>query len=305
MVAYHTPIMDYCSWFGTVMAGKEPVVESTLCRSILLEQYDGICAGVIALTKSPSFKQYAQKNAIYILLPRLAAFKRKVFVEKYLSGAMQYLDKELQDNNKNKPEKYNIFLAIGLLAVAVGEDIEPHLRNVLTHIKLSLPARDATPAANKKRSAALDPAVFACVSMLACAVRHKIKRDVADMLDSMLSVGLSSSLTTALHKLAVYIPAFKKEIADGLLKILSVILMRQPFRHPGTPKRLLSPAPQPQQQLAGLDAAPDVPFIVLGLRTLGTFDFEGTYCTYFKCNLPSAKKCCFHATRIVSYNLCL
>ena len=47
------------------------------------------------------------------------------------------------------------------------------------------------------------------------------------MLDSMLSVGLSSSLTTALHKLAVYIPAFKKEIADGLLKILSVILMRQ------------------------------------------------------------------------------
>ena len=47
------------------------------------------------------------------------------------------------------------------------------------------------------------------------------------MLDSMLSVGLSSSLTTALHKLAIYIPAFKKEIADGLLKILSVILMRQ------------------------------------------------------------------------------
>ena len=27
--------------------------------------------------------------------------------------------------------------------------------------------------------------------------------------------------------------------------------------------------------LAGPDAAPDVPFIVLGLRTLGTFDFEG------------------------------
>ena len=114
--------------------------------------------------------------------------------------------------------------------------------------------------------------------MLACAVRHKIKNEVADMLDSMLSVGLSSSLTTALHKLAIYIPAFKKEIADGLLKILSVILMRQPFRHPGTPKRLLSPAAQPAMAgaaLAGLDSAPDVPFIVLGLRTLGTFDFEG------------------------------
>ena len=75
-------------------------------------------------------------------------------------------------------------------------------------------------------------------------------------------------------------PAFKKEIADGLLKILSVILMRQPFRHPGTPKRLLSPSAQPAMaSLAGPDAAPDVPFIVLGLRTLGTFDFEGN-CFY-------------------------
>lgn len=254
------------------MAGKEPVVESTICRNILLDHYDLVAATVIALTKSSSIKYYSVRNALLILLPRLAAFKRKRFVEQYLTSAMQYLDSQLKEKNR----KQEVFLAIGLLAVAVGEDIESHLKNVLAHIKLNLPSRDATPAANKKRSTALDPAIFACVSMLACAVRHKIKNEVADMLDSMLSVGLSSSLTTALHKLAIYIPAFKKEIADGLLKILSVILMRQPFRHPGTPKRLLSPAAQPAvAALAGPDAAPDVPFIVLGLRTLGTFDFEG------------------------------
>ena len=149
------------SWFGTIMAGKEPVVESTLCRNILLDHYDLVAAAVIGLTTSGSVKHYPVRNALLILLPRLAAFKRKRFVEKYLTPAMQYLDKELQD--KNKQEKYNVFLAIGILAVAVGEDIESHLRNVLAHIKLSLPPRDATPAAIKKRSAELDPAIFACV----------------------------------------------------------------------------------------------------------------------------------------------
>ena len=95
----------------------------------------------------------------------------------YLTSAMAYLDKQLQEKNK-----YNVFLAIGLLAVAVGEDIESHLKNVLAHIKLNLPSKDATAAANKKRSAALDPAIFACVSMLACAVRHKIKNEVGNRL---------------------------------------------------------------------------------------------------------------------------
>ena len=63
------------------------------------------------------------------------------------------------------------------------------------------------------------------------------------MLDSMLNVGLSPALTTALYELAINIPSLKNGIADGLLRILSVILMHQAFRHPGTPKRILSPAP--------------------------------------------------------------
>ena len=48
----------HCSWFGTIMAGKEPVVESTICRNILLDHYDLVAATVIALTKSSSIKYY-------------------------------------------------------------------------------------------------------------------------------------------------------------------------------------------------------------------------------------------------------
>ena len=40
------------------MAGKEPVVESTLCRNILLDHYDLVCAAVIGLTTSSSVRHY-------------------------------------------------------------------------------------------------------------------------------------------------------------------------------------------------------------------------------------------------------
>ena len=45
------------------------------------------------------------------------------------------------------------------------------------------------------------------------------------------------------------------------------------FRHPGTPKHLLSPSHKAFQP--GNGDLPDTASIVLGLRTLGTFDFEG------------------------------
>ena len=169
----------------------------------------------------------------------------------------------LQERNKNA------FIAVGLLSVALGSDIQNHLRNTLTHIKLILPAKEGS---NKKRTTKLDPAIFACISLLAMAVKHGIRNEIADMLDPMLSVGLSPSLTTALHVLAKYIPAFKKEIADGLLKMLSIILMQQPFMHPGTPKRLLSPS---RMAVSAMPEPPETSAVVLGLRTLGSFDFEG------------------------------
>ena len=128
------------------------------------------------------------------------------------------------------------------MAVATGPEIQPYLKNVLTHIKQCLPSKEMVTNSGKKKAVMIDPSVFACISMLACAVKQGIKHEVSSMLDSMLSTGLSPALTTALYKLALYIPAFKKEIAEGLLKILSQILMQQPYRHPGTPKHLISPS---------------------------------------------------------------
>ena len=88
----------------------------------------------------------------------------------------------------------------------------------------------------KQKSFVVDPAVFTCISMLAKAIGPGMKKDVQELLDSMLATGLSPALTASLRDLANQIPQLKKEIQDGLLKNLSMILMGKPLRHPGAPK---------------------------------------------------------------------
>ena len=268
------------NWFGSVPVGREQIVESALLRQMLTDFYDKVCQCVldIAHSKDNSLSRNAFiQKALLLVLPKMAAFQREIFVSKFLKSTMSYMDKLLQGKDPS-----NAYITIGLLSVATGPEIHPYLKNVLSHIKQCLPSKEMM-ANNSKKKVIIDPSVFACISMLACAVKQGIKHEVSSMLDSMLSTGLSPALTTALYKLALYIPAFKKEIAEGLLKILSQILMQQPYRHPGTPKHLISPSSahhsKTMNNLAlsshGNSELADTASIVLGLRTLGTFDFEG------------------------------
>lgn len=76
-----------------------------------------------------------------------------------------------------------------------------------------------------------------------------------------------------LYDLSRQIPQLKKDIQDGLLKMLSLVLMHKPLRHPGMPKGLAHQLASPG--LTTLPEASDVASITLALRTLGSFEFEG------------------------------
>jgi len=83
----------------------------------------------------------------------------------------------------------------------------------------------------------------------------------------------SPSLTAVLYDLSRQIPQLKKDIQDGLLKMLSLVLMHKPLRHPGMPKGLAHQLASPS--LTNIPEASDVGSITLALRTLGSFEFEG------------------------------
>ncbi|XP_034935910.1 serine/threonine-protein kinase mTOR [Chelonus insularis] len=238
-----------------------PLHESAACRQLMQERLDDFYTDVMnqRSSRSPHIQ-----HALMTLLPRLVAFNTEKFNKEYLREILNYLLLALRGREKDRNAA---FMTIGLIAVAVGDAIKPYLPKIMEVIKSSLPAKE-TP--NKKRSASLESSVFICITLLGYAVKSGISPVIKDLLDPMLATGLSSILTTCLRELAQNVPSLKPDISQGLLRMLSQVLMHKPLRHPGAPWTATSPI------LATLPNEPmDVPSTVLALRTLGTFNFDG------------------------------
>ncbi|KAM5132577.1 serine/threonine-protein kinase mTOR [Mantella aurantiaca] len=253
------------------MPDKSTLVESRACRELVEEKFDQICRWVL---KCRSSKNPLIQMTILNVLPRLAAFKPSAFTgDLYLHDTMSHL---LSCVRKEK-ERTVAFQALGLISVAVRSEIRPYLPKILEHVKTALPPKDF--AHKRQKTMQVDATVFTCISMLARAMGPSIQQDIKELLEPMLSVGLSPALTAVLYDLSRHIPQLKKDIQDGLLKMLSLVLMHKPLRHPGMPKGLAQQLSSPS--LANIPEASDVGSITLALRTLGTFEFEGHSLTQF------------------------
>jgi len=64
---------------------------------------------------------------------------------------------------------------------------------------------------------------------------------------------------------------------EGLLRMLSLVLLGRPLQHPGAPRPKAASLPSSTSS-QNLPELPDVATITLALRTLGSFDFEGIWC---------------------------
>lgn len=67
---------------------KPVIIESSLCRQLVAEKYEYICLDVIQ--QKFSRQSYVQQT-LMVILPRLAAFDREIFVQKHLPGVMNLL----------------------------------------------------------------------------------------------------------------------------------------------------------------------------------------------------------------------
>lgn len=252
--------------------------ESATCRQIIVDHYDEICTKVLEQRHLKT--SYVQQSLLNIL-PRLAAFNREEFVKKHLKNIVEYLLYTLKNREKDR----NIaFVTLGFIAVAVDKSIQQdrYIDKIMDVIKASLPQKDVP----SKKKTVMDPSVFMCITLLGHAVKNGISKDVKDILEPMFSTGLTPGLTICLRELAENIPNIKREVSDLLLKMLSQVLLNKPQTQSGTPKHNIT------AQIAALtvqaDLQPDVATIVLALRTLGTFHFEGHSL------LPFVQRCADH-----------
>ncbi|XP_015781821.1 serine/threonine-protein kinase mTOR [Tetranychus urticae] len=242
---------------------KLPLYESPTCRKLISENFNNICQIVL---KQRSSRNVYVHHVLFLLIPRLAAFDPITFSSHYLSETMGYLLKSLNNNR----ERSQAFLALGLLAIAVSNSVKSYLPKILEAIRMNLPSKESS---SRKRGQLTEPAVFSCISLLGQANSLLEKDDVKELLEPMIGSGFSPALVSALHDLTIQMPDLKKDIQDGLLKMLSYVLMQKPYRHPGAPKRfqLTSNSFPPPYNLSD---GSDISSIILGLKILGTFDFQ-------------------------------
>ncbi|XP_062572359.1 serine/threonine-protein kinase mTOR-like [Saccostrea cucullata] len=263
------PINNFMS--GNRQNQQKISFESRTAKQLVESHFDKVCA---LLLRHRNSKSVHIQLILQVIFPRLAAFKPQEFSKLYLDETISFLLGSL----KTTRDKTSTFQAIGLLAISVQDNIVRYLPGILDVIRTSLPPKDLP--AKKQKNVTVDPAVFTCISMLARAVGPAMIKDVRDLLDSMFATGLSPALTAALRDLAIQIPQLKKEIQEGLLKNLSLILMGRQLRHPGAPKSPVMPLPL-SVSLTNLADIQDATSITLALKTLGSFDFEGHSLTQF------------------------
>lgn len=206
---------------------------------------------------------YVQQTLLQIL-PRLAAFNRNDFVQHYLKLCINYLLSMLKSKDKDRNLAY---ITIGYIAVAVESNIEKYLKSIMNAIKSILPPKELA----SKRKTPLDPAVFACITLLAHAVKSSIANDVYNILEQMFATGLSPALTVCLRELAENVPQIKPAISDGLIGVLSQILINKPAGYLTHGNLINTPI---SDTSSTSNNTHDVATIVLALRTLSTFNFE-------------------------------
>lgn len=215
---------------------------------------------------SRQLKTQGVPKILLTIIPRLAAFNKAVFIKKHLSSTMGFLLQLLRTRDK---ERNRAFKTLGYMAAAIENDIRAYIPTIMNVVKQTLPIRDSQA---KKRSF-VDPSIFACITILSSSVTNLVVADIKDILDAMFATGLSPSLTVCLRELSINLPTLKGEISEGLLNMLSLVLRNKPFLHPGVPRNL-------EQQMSNMNLLVephDPASIVLALRTLGNFNFEGQH----------------------------
>eukprot|EP00117_Sycon_ciliatum_P040328 scpid3818/ scgid5118/ Serine/threonine-protein kinase mTOR; FK506-binding protein 12-rapamycin complex-associated protein 1; FKBP12-rapamycin complex-associated protein; Mammalian target of rapamycin; Mechanistic target of rapamycin; Rapamycin target protein 1 len=257
---------------SSLMASELAHGQSKVCRDFMKENFDEVCYIVM---KFRSSKSVLVQQTIHQLLPRLAAFDRTRFVKRFLDDAIMHLLAAL----KKERERACAFRSLGLMAYAVQDHIRPYLDNIVNVIRQALPASKDVMNAQKRHKAAqvvADPAVFSCISMLARAASSVLFNEMKQLLENMLAVGLSPALTRCLHVMAQEIPRIRKDIQEGLLKMLSLILMNKALKSSASSAKNTS---SNSSSLSG--DSPDTSNVVLALHTLGSFDFSGHSLTQF------------------------
>ncbi|GER42126.1 serine/threonine protein kinase mTOR [Striga asiatica] len=150
--------------------------------------------------------------SITSLLPRIAYFLRDRFVTNYLTICMKHIFHVL----KLPAEAASGFIALGEMSGALDGELFNYLPTITSHLRDAIAPRRGQPSME----------ALACVGNLAKAMGPSMEPHVRSLLDSMFSIGLSSTLVEALEHITASIPTLLPTIQERLLDCISGVFSR-------------------------------------------------------------------------------
>ncbi|SHO77966.1 Similar to S.cerevisiae protein TOR1 (PIK-related protein kinase and rapamycin target) [Malassezia sympodialis ATCC 42132] len=220
------------------------------------------------------------KRTVTNLIPVLAAYDPQYYAEEYLGPVMTaMIDQLRRERDRSKEACGDTLEAIGLVAMAMGDRMQPYVEAIMQCVRESLQMRG-------KRSVPPEAPVFFCIGHLAVAVGARIEKDVHDLLDMMFACGLSVALVSALEQIVHAIPTLLPIVQERLLQMLSHLLIGVPYRPLGAPLPRHGALPPPVIRVSS--DAKTTETLTIALETLGSFDFTGHVLNEFvrDCTLP-------------------
>ncbi|KAH7096384.1 atypical/PIKK/FRAP protein kinase [Auriculariales sp. MPI-PUGE-AT-0066] len=188
------------------------------CPDFMSERYMAVADLVL---RYHTHKDASVRRAAITLVADFAACDAETFKQHLIYRCMSALLDHLARNS----ERDAAFATVGHVAIAVGQEINHFLPQIMPQIWFALHprTRGATPH--------LESAAFDCLTMLADATRSELVNYLtSDKLDLIFSTGLSEPLINSMFRIASRVPSLHSSIQERLLDMLSKKLIGLSFR---------------------------------------------------------------------------
>lgn len=241
--------------------------ESVYCKNLIATKFDKLVKLVLREKDLQQSSNSSIQKTILMLIPRLAiyeGFYRGAHFDEAIKHVLSYSSKKFK-------ERSSALISLGLLCCASKKHTSRYLIRIFDVLKTYLSVKDLF---SRKKASSIEPSVLICIHLIVQAFGNEVKEHIAELIDSLVSAGLSPALSETLYIISKEIPELKKEIQEKLFKALFLILIKRNYTHSGAPKTNQLDYQNFVLNANELSSADNNQVTILALEMLGRFDFN-------------------------------
>lgn len=238
--------------------------ESVFCKNLIISKFDKLVKLVL---REKDLSNSSIQKTILMLIPRLAVYD-SFYKNNYFDEAIRHV---LIYSSKKFKERSSALISLGLLCCASKKHTSRYLTRIFDILKTYLNVKDLF---SRKKASSIEPSVVICIHLIVQSFGTEVKEHIAELIDSLVSAGLSPALSETLYIISKEIPDLKKEIQEKLFRTLFLILIKRNYIHTGAPKT--NQLDYQNQFILNTNelSSTDNQVSILALEMLGRFEFN-------------------------------